>query len=238
LPYGHFRKPQSQLKEKSREMLSFKDFFVACTGVWTTERTYHFATEKKIERSYTEYQVQPLTATDKKQILEISESAKLQLRNPATDFAALIADQDSLPGFAIAFNTRSETGETVSMSLQALFVADSLVVSADTANLTPRLPIAAQVPAEPEGEIIQGFYLRNEGYSEAGAIAGRFTYQPTRQTLEMTTFYNRSVAVDQMRFIAPNVRLRTIVTYQRPQPNEIPSVIDLIGFGVEHKQLA
>ena len=79
-------------------MLSFKDFFVACTGVWTTERTYHFATEERIERSYTEYQVQPLTATDKKQILEISESAKLQLRNPATDFAALIADRIACQG--------------------------------------------------------------------------------------------------------------------------------------------
>ncbi|WP_348227328.1 phycobiliprotein lyase [Trichocoleus desertorum] len=85
---------------------------------------------------------------------------------------------------------------------------------------------------------MQGFYLRNAAYSEAGAIAGRFTYQRTRQTLEMTTFYNRSVAVDQMRLIAPNVRLRTIVTYQRPRPHEIPSVIDLIGFGVEHKQSA
>lgn len=218
-------------------MLSFKDFFVACAGVWTTERTYHFVAEGRIERSYTEYQVQPLTALDKKQILEVSESSRLQLRNPSNDLATM-ADQDSLPGFAIAFNTRSETGETVSMSLQALFVADSLVVAPDTSSLTPRLPIAAEVPEEPAGEIIRGFYLRNEGYSEAGAIAGRFTYQPTRQTLEMTTFYNRSVAVDQMRLIAPNVRLRTIVTYQRPQPNETPSVIDLIGFGVEHKQSA
>ena len=219
-------------------MLSFKDFFVACAGLWTTERTYHFVTEGRIERSYTEYQVQPLTAIDKKLILGASESSKLQLQNQTTDLATLMADQDSLPGFSIAFNTRSETGATVSMSLQALFVADSLVVSPDTAHHTPRLPIAAEVPNEPDGEIIQGFYLRNEGYSEAGAIAGRFTYQPTRQTLEMTTFYNRSVAVDQMRLIAPNVRLRTIVTYQRPQPNEIPSVIDLIGFGVEHKQSA
>lgn len=100
----------------------------------------------------------------------------------------------------------------------------------------PVLPIAAEVASEPDGEVIQGFYLRDEGYSEAGAIAGRFTYQPTRQTLEMTTFYNRSVAVDQMRLVAPDLRLRTIVTYQRPQPGEVPTVIDLIGFGVEHRQ--
>ncbi len=216
-------------------MLSFKDFFVACAGGWKTERTYHFVTQGRIERSYTEYQVQPLNPGDKKQILALSDSASLQLRNTTADCSDLISDQDSLPGFAIAFNTRSETGETVAMSLQALFVADSLVVSPEAAGNTPRLPIAAEVPSEPAGEVIQGFYLRNEGYSEAGAIAGRFTYQPTRQTLEMTTFYNRSVAVDQMRLIAPDVRLRTIVTYQRPQPRETPSVIDLVGFGVEHK---
>ena len=219
-------------------MLSFKDFFVACAGVWTTERTYHFVTEGRIERSHTEYQVQPLSATDKKQILLLSEPSGLELKNTTTPFSSLSEDQDSLPGFAIAFNTRSETGETVSMSLQALFVADSLVVSPGTASSTACLPLVAQVPSEPAGEIIQGFYLRNEGYSESGAIAGCFTYQPTRQTLEMTTFYNRSVAVDQMRLIAPNVRLRTIVTYQRPQPHETPSVIDLIGFGVEHKESA
>jgi hypothetical protein len=87
--------------------------------------------------------------------------------------------------------------------------------------------------------VIQGFYLRDEGYSEAGAIAGRFTYQPTRQTLEMITYYRRSVAVDQMRIVTPDLRIRTIITYQRPQSNDQPpTVIDLIGFGTERKQSA
>jgi hypothetical protein len=89
---------------------------------------------------------------------------------------------------------------------------------------------------EPGSEVLQGFYLRDQGYSETGAIAGRFTYQPTRQTLEMTTYYRRSVAVDQMRFVAPDLRLRTIVTYQRPEPGQTPTVIDLVGFGVERRQ--
>jgi hypothetical protein len=84
--------------------------------------------------------------------------------------------------------------------------------------------------------MIQGLYLRDEGYSEAGAVAGRFTYLPTRQTLEMTTYYKRSAAVDQMRLVAPDLRTRTIVTYQRPESGEIPTVIDLIGFGVERRQ--
>ena len=47
----------------------------------------------------------------------------------------------------------------------------------------------------------------------------------------MTTYYRRSVAVDQMRILAPDLRLRTIVTYQRPEANELPTMIDLVGFG-------
>jgi len=43
--------------------------------------------------------------------------------------------------------------------------------------------------------------------------------------------------VDQMRLLAPDLRLRTIVTYQRPtDTSELPSVIDLVGFGVERRQ--
>ena len=219
-------------------MLSFEEFFVACAGVWTTERTYHFVDDSRVERSYTKFQVTTLSADEKQAILALSTTAIGQLPALKNDATQLMNHQISWPGFAIAFNTRSETGETVAMSLKALFVPDASLGSSDLALERPRLPLAAEVPSEPGGEVIQGYYLRDEGYSEAGAIAGRFTYQPTRQTLEMTTFYNRSVAVDQMRFVAPDVRLRTIVTYQRPQPGEVPTVIDLIGFGVEHKQSA
>ncbi len=98
----------------------------------------------------------------------------------------------------------------------------------------PQLPVAAEVPEA--DEVIKGYYLRDEGYSEAGAVKSRFTYIPSRQTLEMTTYYRRSVAVDQMRFVTPDLRLRTIVTYQRPESNEPPTVIDLVGFGVERRQ--
>ena len=53
----------------------------------------------------------------------------------------------------------------------------------------------------------------------------------------MTTYYRRSVAVDQMRLVSPDLRIRTIVTYKRPEiREEPPSIIDLVGFGVEHKQ--
>jgi len=143
------------------------------------------------------------------------------------------------PGFAIGFDTVSEHGERVSMNLNALFIPDTCVIQ--TGPLLPPLPLVAQVAPAPDAELVQGFYLRDEGYSESGSIASRFTYQATRQTLEMTTYYRRSVAVDQMRLISPRERLRTIVTYQRPPAtpestfSPLPTEITLIGFGVEQK---
>ncbi|MBE9190058.1 phycobiliprotein lyase [Gloeocapsopsis crepidinum LEGE 06123] len=213
-------------------MLSFPEFFTACSGKWTTERTYHSMPQGSIERSYTEYQVEPITSADKQRILTLSAQAGIKL---AVQLATM--QQENLPGFAISFDTRSETGETVSMSLQALFVSDAYISAESTAIKLPS-PVAAQVVTERQGEVIQGFYLRDEGYSEAGTAVGRFTYQSTRQTLEMTTYYRRSVAVDQMRMVAPNLRLRTIVTYQRPDNvDEIPTTIDLVGFGVEQRSV-
>lgn len=212
-------------------MLSFQDFFAACAGVWATERTYHFVQKGEIERSYTEFKVNVLTAPEKQRILTPADHAELgRFRVDSSKMT-----QGTCPGFAIAFDTVSDKGERVAMSLNALFVPDDYI-SLSEATPAMLFPLAAQVPAEMPGEVTQGFYLRDEGYSEAGAIAGRFTYQSTRQTLEMTTPYKRSVAVDQMRLLSPTMRLRTIVTYERPEAGEVPSVITLIGFGVEQKQ--
>lgn len=213
-------------------MLSFQDFFSACAGQWKTERTYHTVLKGEIERSYTEFRVNTLDSTEKQQILSGSASSD--------GFDTIKLDRDAAqagegcPGFAIAFDTRSETGEEVSMSLKALFVPDNYVAADISLPEFAHLPVAAYV-SDADSEVIQGFYLRDQGYSEAGAIAGRFTYQPARHTLEMITYYSRSVAVDQMRLIAPDLRLRTIVTYQKPPAGEPPTVIDLVGFGVEHK---
>lgn len=209
-------------------MLSFQDFFAACSGVWKTERIYHYPLQAEIERSFTEFRVMELDARVKQRILSpfVSDLAASLAISPD-------ALQDS-PGFAIAFETKSETGEEVSMTLNALFVPDTYV--AQKSLSLPALPLAAHIA--PSDEVIQGVYLRDEGYSESGAIAGQFTYQPTRHTLEMTTYYRRSVAVDQMRFVAPGMRLRTIVTYQRPESDTPPTVITLLGFGVEYRQAA
>ena len=209
-------------------MLSFQDFFAACVGDWKIERTYHSPLTGEVERSHTEYEVRPLPQREKQQILDAGQpgsAATLQI-----DTTQLIQDDSLCPGFAIGFNTVSERGEQVSMRLKALFVPDAYVVAA--IDLPPP-PLAAEVAAHQE--LIRGYYLRDEGYSEAGAIAARFTYQPSRQTLEMTTYYKNSVAVDQMRLVSPDLRLRTIVTYDRPALGQPPSVINLVGFGVERK---
>lgn len=218
-------------------MLNFQDFFMACAGIWKTERTYHSILEGEVERSYTEFRVEPLEASEKQRILTGSSPNGDAFSDLKVD-PRIMNDPLVMPGFAIAFDTRSEKGEEVSMTLKALFIPDRYVISKSPTLAVMPLPTAAQVPIDPQGKIIQGFYLRDKGYSEAGAIAGRFTYQPTRQTLEMTTYYSRSVAVDQMRLVTPDLRLRTIITYQRPSDDALPSVIDLVGFGVERKHRA
>lgn len=223
-------------------MLKFQEFFTACTGQWQTERVYHDILTGEVERSYTQFRVEPITQIQKQKILSLS-AGSIEVNAKSTNSQEL-----DNPGFTIAFDTRSESGETVSMSLQALFVPDADVLPSSVIKMP--LPVVAKVVLDQEtspqeagiathSQVIQGYYLRDQGYSEAGAIAGRFTYQPIRQTLEMTTYYRRSVAVDQMRMIAPNLRLRTIVTYQRPTTDsEPPSIINLVGFGVERRQSA
>jgi hypothetical protein len=209
-------------------MLCIEDFFGACSGLWKTERVYHYPLTGEVERSYTEFQVEPLTAAEKHLIVAA-------LIPP--EFFKASSPSDRTYGFGISFETLSETGEEVSMRLKALFVPDHFLVDptqlpADPA--APGLPLAAALPDT--AELIKGCYLRDEGYSESGAITGRFTYLPSRQTLEMTTYYSRSVAVDQMRLLSPQLRLRTIVTYQRPAPGVVPSTINLVGFGMERRE--
>ncbi len=207
-------------------MLEIQDFFTACVGTWHSERTYHYPLQMEVERSYTEFQVGTLLTAEKKQIL----LAALPVESIA------VSEIDRFPGFSIGFDTVSEKGDRVAMNLKALFVPERSIVAP---HLLPTDPLAPATPLTAEiidsSELMKGLYLRDEGYSESGAITGRFTYSPSRQTLELLTYYSRSVAVDQLRLISPTMRLRTIVTYQRPQPGEVPTVINLVGFGLEQK---
>ncbi len=209
-------------------MLDVRDFFAGCSGLWKTERIYHYPLTGEVERSYTEFNVESLTSAEKHQISSAFIPREFFKEESATDLA---------DGFAISFETLSETGEALSMRLKALFVPDNLLTYPERLPqdaAAPGAPLAAEIPATEE--VIKGFYLRDEGYSESGAITGRFTYLPSRQTLEMTTYYSQSVAVDQMRLMSPQLRLRTIVTYQRPAPGVVPAVISLVGFGMERRE--
>ncbi len=201
-------------------MMNFQDFFQACDGTWSTERTYHYYEDGEIERSHTDF-----TATT------LGEETKGKLLRSVMPTGVTPDAVKKSPGFAIQFDTVSETGATKGMSLQALFVPETFVTTTEVPLPTP---IAAQVALQEE--LVRGYYLRNAGYSESGAIAGTFTYLPTRQTLEMMTVYSQSVAIDQMRFVDFNTRLRTIVTYRRPEGPEMPTEITLVGFGLERRQ--
>ncbi len=210
-------------------MLEIQEFFSACVGTWKTERTYHYPLHNEVERSYTEFNVAALAVAEKQQI----SSAFLPIGS-----ISATAEIDDFPGFSIGFATVSEKGDRVAMNLKALFVPDRAILAPAllaTDPLAPAMPLATEILDSTE--VIRGLYLRDEGYSETGAITGRFTYLPSRQTLELVTYYSRSVAVDQLRLISPTTRLRTIVTYQRPQPGEVPTVVNLVGFGLEQKSL-
>jgi hypothetical protein len=209
-------------------MLSIGDFFAICTGSWQTERIYHYPLEGRVERSYTEFKAELLSLPEKHQIS--SAFIPSEFFQPDRSVAEAY-------GFAISFHTESETGEQVAMRLKAMFVPDLLLTYPDRLPQDPAAPAAPLAAAWPQTEeAIPGFYLRDEGYSESGAITGRFSYLPSRQALEMTTYYSRSVAVDQMRIMSADLRLRTIVTYQRPAAGEVPQVINLVGFGLERRR--
>ena len=212
-------------------MLGFNQFFQACSGFWQIERTYHDLLSGVIERSYTEYQVDTLAEAQKQEMLSLSPlHTNLKAGNGSQ---ASELTRGEFPGFSIAFDTTSEKGEKLSMNLKALFIPYDYVQDYELFTTKEILPAAAQLPVTEE--VIQGFYLRDEGYSESGAIQSSFTYLPSRQTLEMLTFYRRSIAIDQMRLVSDGLRLRTIITYKKPEPGEIPSVITLMGFGVEKR---
>ncbi len=87
----------------------FHAFFEACVGRWATERTYHYLTHQEVERSRTEFVVEPITPERKAKVLD--DNGYPEQSNLA-----------ELPGFHLAFNTVSEKGERVSQALNMLFV--------------------------------------------------------------------------------------------------------------------
>ncbi|MBW4691663.1 MAG: phycobiliprotein lyase [Lyngbya sp. HA4199-MV5] len=88
---------------------SFYQFFEACVGNWTTERTYHYLTQQAVERSHTEFVVQPITAERKAQVL-------------TDNHYPVPPELDGLPGYHMEFATVSDQGNRVNQSLNLLFV--------------------------------------------------------------------------------------------------------------------
>ena len=87
----------------------FQRFFEDCVGNWVTERTYHYLTHQKVERSHTEFVIHPLSPVLKQKV--ITDNAYPSL-----------GDLAPYPGYHLSFETVSETGETAAHALNMLFV--------------------------------------------------------------------------------------------------------------------
>lgn len=87
----------------------FTAFFDACVGTWITERTYHYLTQQEVERSHTEFVIQPVTVDRKQQVLVDNQYP-------------IPPDLDSLPGYHLEFATVSDKGDRVNQVLNMLFV--------------------------------------------------------------------------------------------------------------------
>ncbi|MGB0564182.1 MAG: phycobiliprotein lyase [Spirulinaceae cyanobacterium] len=177
----------------------FAEFFAHCVGNWSTERTYHYLSQQVVERSHTDFQIQRLTPDAKTQVL--------------TDNHYAIPDHlDELQGFALGFQTVSETGDRVEQQLQILFVVKQIT-----------------------GAILEGDYLRDRAYEEDRPIISPFRFDATSRELLMTTTYTRVVSVDSITLINPQLRIRRIYNYHRPEPGQPLTQMRLVGFGVEQK---
>ncbi|MEM9135753.1 MAG: phycobiliprotein lyase [Cyanobacteria bacterium P01_F01_bin.42] len=177
---------------------TFHQFFDCCVGHWETERTYHYLTRQHVERSHTEFDVYPVDLERKQQVL--------------TDNAyGTVADLGQYPGYHLAFQTVSETGEKVAQALNMLFVF------------------------EQEGDHLVGDYLRDRAYAESSPMIAKFRFDPIARELRMQTTYTRIVSVDTITLINPSLRIRKILNYYRPEDGQPLNDMALVGFGVEQK---
>jgi hypothetical protein len=87
----------------------FNQFFDCCLGSWVTERTYHYLNYTEVERSRTEFTINPLTLELKSKVL-------------ADNQYPVVSELENLPGFNLGFYTKSEKGEEVSQNLNLIFV--------------------------------------------------------------------------------------------------------------------
>jgi hypothetical protein len=177
----------------------FQDFFAACVGSWQTERTYHYLSHQEVERSRTEFIINPLNSDGKLKVLDDNQYPT----HP---------DLDSLPGYNLGFHTVSERGDEVKQNLNLIFV-----------------------PQQDNNGYLEGDYLRDRAYEEAKPIISHFRFDSIVRELLMTTNYTQVVSVDSITLINPNLRIRKILNYRRPNAGEALTDVALVGFGVEQK---
>lgn len=192
---------------------TFQEFFDACVGAWSTERTYHYLMRQEVERSHTDFVIHP-----------VSKDIKIKVLNDNN--YSVSSDLDQFPGFHLEFKTVSEKGEEVNQQLNFLFVYRS-----------PHSSSAGQSHSNLDSTsfTLEGDYLRDRAYEEAKPIVSHFRFNPVTRELLMTTTYTRTVSVDSITLINPQLRIRRILNYQRPEPGEPLRNLALAGFGVEQK---
>ena len=119
---------------------------------------------------------------------------------------------ETLPGFNLGFYTISEKGEEKKQNLNLMFVPKS------------------------EGNgLLEGDYLRDRAYEEDRPIISHFSFDSDTRELLMTTNYTRVVSVDSITLTNPNLRIRRILNYARPEAGQPLKNVLLAGFGVEQK---
>lgn len=122
-------------------------------------------------------------------------------------------EQTYAEGFRVAFLTRMQS----------------------QAGLVEAATNLAFVPRAVKDGVVVGDYYRDMGYEEKAPIAARFRFIPSEMCLVMETWYTRVVSIDQIHLASPDVRLRKIVNYKRPDTGNSLTQVLLVGFGVETK---
>ena len=177
---------------------TFHEFFDCCVGHWETERTYHYLTQQHVERSQTKFDVHPVDLARKQKVI-------------ADNAYETVTDLEQYPGYHLAFQTVSETGERTAHDLNMLFVFQQ------------------------QGDILVGDYLRDRAYEEANPMIAKFQFDPAIRELRMQTTYTRIVSVDTITLVNPKLRIRKIINYLRPEDGQPLQNVGLVGFGVEQK---
>ena len=124
-----------------------------------------------------------------------------------------IKQLEPLPGFNLGFYTINDRGEEVSQNINLMFVP-----KAETENS------------------LSGDYLRDRAYEEDRPIISHFNFDSTTRELLMTTNYTEVVSVDSITLNNPNLRIRKIMNYLRPEDGQPLEKILLAGFGIEQKK--